>query len=502
MDEEKINTMENDNPEIAPEAVEATAPAESSVEEVAAETPMPDEAQADVNDTSATEEPATEGSSSRKRKRAAKKKASDAEPADAGSSAEAAAQPARGQAPVRTNYWAQNRLREDMREARENMQAQLSSDDIEWRTFRRNIRSRTPVNCTITGWIPRKLTNADGSEQIVPLVEAVCEPFTVLIPFSELWLQLPADVEKRKNESNDAYITRLSNIVSRMFGAKIDVIITSAQRAQESSMKYQIYGSRRQAMLAQIAAYFSSVDSNGNFAPVFQVDNQTPYKATIISCNYNTMTINFYGIDKNIRYQDATCRYVSDPRQMFKPGDSLYVTVQGISFENARTYRMIPNREALEAARSQFRPESAQFRDLSAQIAADRDVVVPDRFNVRISAHAYERGVMWEKNASRILALNSDFSNRNNPLLPRCRGIITAVVSNPSSNNRIYWLYLPDYDLVASAVNVDYGSGSKLPDVGDSVVVKITGYDAATRRHVFNANVVRYIGPAGDIEYT
>lgn len=164
----------------------------------------------------------------------------------------------------------------------------------------------------LTGTIEEIKRGRDGGEG---WVEALYQNYRVLIPFSEMDVEL----EHRHGESKQDYKARIERIIRNMMGARIDFIITGID--YDSNL---IAGSRAMAARIRRKNILSARDREGNFL----IYPGRRVSGNVLAVYQNVALIDVYGMLVRLKARDIRADYVVDVRDEIQNGMTipLYIT--------------------------------------------------------------------------------------------------------------------------------------------------------------------------------
>jgi len=142
----------------------------------------------------------------------------------------------------------------------------------------------------------------------------------VAIPLKEMML----GVNRPAKQSDEEYHDRTMRVLNRMIGAEIDFVIRGITGEDEERAAV---ASRQAAMNRLRRRYYLTSSSNGK--P--QVRPDRIVEARIVAVSQLAIRVEIFGVETPIRNRDLSWGHISDCRDKFFVGDTLYVRVKSVS---------------------------------------------------------------------------------------------------------------------------------------------------------------------------
>lgn len=282
----------------------------------------------------------------------------------------------------------------------------------------------------------------------------VYDTFIGYIPFTELWINIPANARPRKDEKYDDFRRRILTLINDMAttdkSVSVPVIIT---RAQYRDDEFAIIASRRKAMLRDVASFYKPPEDKSNRRHVKQGDVVT---ATVISVSANRVLLNVRGVDVLVPITQLTCRY----QPQYAPGDKVQVRVENIQWpeDDRHIVHLELDYKRQQEILSRKKPGSKAYNDQLKEVKKDRLYRVP---KIYVDGRPDEVLSLYKKNGKQ-LAKND-----------RCKAIVTNLSFSAKTGLPYVWLWIPEFELPAFSVkssgDLELGVGSEVDFVVDGV---------------------------------
>lgn len=166
----------------------------------------------------------------------------------------------------------------------------------------------------VSGFIDEVKQGRGSSESYI---ESMYNGFRVLIPFSEM----DVEIEHREDETDRDYQNRLFTTISNMLGAEIDFVV------RDVSMEDRLAaGSRLQATKARRRDILNATDREGQYI-VYEGRRCT---ARVLATHPTFAFLEVYGLRVRLRARDIRSEYVSDVTRELQAGESMTVYITHI----------------------------------------------------------------------------------------------------------------------------------------------------------------------------
>lgn len=144
----------------------------------------------------------------------------------------------------------------------------------------------------------------------------------IIVPIGEMGIDFDNPQERGNYSTNDW--ERRTQIANSMLGAEVDVIIKGSQKDDFGNTIYA--GSRAEAMRKKRYLYFFSD------RPIFK-DHIDEIEVRVISTSVQSIRVEAFGVEKIIKMNELSWKWMLDVREKFSVGDVIWVKVKDLTID-------------------------------------------------------------------------------------------------------------------------------------------------------------------------
>lgn len=386
--------------------------------------------------------------------------------------------------------YAEQVVERDAANTRLNQQRLDDARAVEWSKILNAQRTQTIIrNCTIVGAEVLEQRGADGTiTGQIPVARCMILGFPAYIPLGELWVNLPAQIQRVLNENDgNTFLRRAMAYINNMTGNdKIPLVITAAQYSPDKERRFVVLASRRMALLRDINSFYARPDApaKDKKRKVNTTVGET-VTGTVVSVSGRMICVNVRGVDVILPFQYLTNRYVDDTTKSFAPGNEVLVEINDISWPEGPEYFAQPySEETMNALRHRLSaadPGSYEARQLASQIGSNVTYRMP---KISINGRMAEAKMMYARNGKEVRAGG------------RYRAIVNYRYTRKEDGVPVIFLWLPDFDLPGLCYQVNMGNTHVVPNEGSIVEVRVS--DGNSKPYI-HCTITRMLSDTSDV---
>lgn len=143
----------------------------------------------------------------------------------------------------------------------------------------------------------------------------------IVVPVSQMGIDF--DKKSQEGYSENEWVRR-TQIANAMLGAEVDVIIKAMEEDDFGNM--MVIGSRTEAMRKKRSMYFFAE------RPIFREDIDE-IEVRVISTAMQSIRVEVFGVEKIIKMNELSWKWMIDVREQFSVGDVIWVKVKDIKID-------------------------------------------------------------------------------------------------------------------------------------------------------------------------
>ena len=185
-----------------------------------------------------------------------------------------------------------------------------SREDAAWHEIRNAYRTKKILTGTLGG-----VERLDNGKTVTVVYY---NEFRVIIPISEMMIQLVEDETNRYGELQE----RQNKILANMLGAEIDFIVKGIDSKTRS-----VVASRRDAMLKKRLTFYMNPNNNK------KINEGNIVQARVIAVAQKVVRVEVFGAECSILAKDLSWDWIGDAHERFNVGDQILVKIKKITGE-------------------------------------------------------------------------------------------------------------------------------------------------------------------------
>ena len=291
-------------------------------------------------------------------------------------------------------------------------------------------------------------------------VDADKEPvrFQAYMYLEDMYVYLPNRYRRDETMTDAQYNRRCKTQISHMIGATIPVVITQAVYTGDAKRPFQIFVSRREAMLRDTVAYFSPIAGSG----AVRTKAGDRVSGRIVEVGTYKVTVNVRGIDCEVYPIDLTWRPVNDPREEYAVNDRVEVEITELSWPDDAEHKLMLCRDynnLLETIKNTAK-SSVEYRRAESRLGYNKIVSVP---RIKVFGSKIEAIKLYKKHQNEI------------QIGTTTSAIVTNVYFNPTYSRPIVRVYLDKLQMMGYVQSVNYARIAGAIEEGAMVTYQING---------------------------